>query len=277
LAYNEFSLKTFDGLTLFGRRWIPDSEPKAIVNLVHSLGEHSGRYYLVAKAFVQAGYMVTSIDLRGHGQSEGPRGHTPSFDALVTDVEFLVKMNRSENHGKREYIYGHGLGGSVGLYYNLTCDNYVDGIITTSPFIKIGSALQQSISGLGRTLADITPTLSGTFALLYSMLSRDSAIMKAYSTDPLIHNRITAKMESDMKKKGDWIFDHRNNLKGPILMVVGSGDRVIDTQRVMSLAAGLEDRVSLKVWEGLFHETHNEPEKVDVMRFNVDWLDHHLT
>jgi alpha-beta hydrolase superfamily lysophospholipase len=146
--------------------------------------------------------MVTTIDLREHGKSEGPRGHTPSYAALLTDIEFLVKMNRSENHGKRENIYGHGLGGSIAQYYSLTCDNYVNGIIDTSPFIKTGPSVDNSFTGFGRTLVDLAPTNAGTFGLLCTIMSRDSAVLKAYSVAPLVPNRITVKMESEISKKG---------------------------------------------------------------------------
>ncbi len=220
--------------------------------------------------------MVTATDLRGHGQSEGPRGHCPSYDSLVTDIEFLVKMNRSEYHGKPEYLYGHSLGGAVALYYSLTCDNYVDGIIASSPLIKTGPAVEKSFTGLGRTLVDINPANTGTYGVLNSMLCHDAGVVKEYTADPLVHNRITVKMESEIEKKGEWIFEQRNALKGPILLVAGSCDRICDVKQVVNLATGLPDSVSLKVWDGLYHETHNEHEKAEVIRFNIDWLDNHL-
>ena len=90
MTHTEFTLKAFDGLNLFAQRWTPAGKPKAVVNLVHGLGEHSSRYGYVAQEFTKAGYVFNTMDLRGHGKSDGPRGYAPGFSTLVSDIEFLV-------------------------------------------------------------------------------------------------------------------------------------------------------------------------------------------
>ncbi|MGA9398021.1 MAG: lysophospholipase [Anaerolineaceae bacterium] len=277
MAYTEFTLKAFDGLNLYAQRWTPDKEPKAVVNLVHGLGEHSGRYQYVAEAFAKAGYVFNTMDLRGHGKSEGLRGYTPGFDTIITDIEFLVKSARTAYPGKKQFLYGHSLGGSLVLFYQLTSKHNVDGIISTSPLFKPGAPVPPLKMLMGRVLSDISPKVTLTNGLQRPWLSRDGRVVRDYSNDPLVHDKITCRMGWELLKNGEWVFNHMKELRGPILMVVGSREKIVDYQRVLDAAKGMDSKVlTLKVWEGLYHETHNEPEKAQVIQYNLNWLDEHL-
>ena len=75
MAVNEWKWTSRDGLEMYARGWIPEEQPKAVVCLVHGLGEHVNRYNHVGEAFARAGYALQGFDLRGHGQSGGLRGY----------------------------------------------------------------------------------------------------------------------------------------------------------------------------------------------------------
>jgi len=90
MKHNEFKFKTFDGLQLFGQSWQTEDQPRVVVCLVHGMGEHSGRYVNVADRLTKAGYIIFAFDLRGHGRSEGQLGHSPSYEALLNDIGFLL-------------------------------------------------------------------------------------------------------------------------------------------------------------------------------------------
>jgi acylglycerol lipase len=273
MGYNEFTLKAFDGVKLYGQRWTPEKEPKAVINLVHGLGEHSGRYKYVAEAFARAGYVFNAIDLRGHGKSEGIRGYTPGFDTIITDVEFLVKSARNAFPGKPQFLYGHSLGGSLVLYYQLTSKHDVAGIISTSPLFKPGAPVPPAKKLFARVLSDISPKVTLSNGLIRSMLSRDGRVVRDYSNDPLVHDRLTCRMGWQLLINGEWVFNHMKQLRGPILMVVGTRDKIVDYQRVADAAKGMDSKVlTYKEWEGLYHETHNEPEKEEVIGYNINWL-----
>jgi alpha-beta hydrolase superfamily lysophospholipase len=277
MGYTSRTFKSFDGLNLFGQRWTPENEPKAVVNLVHGLGEHSGRYQYVAERFTKAGYVFNAMDLRGHGKSDGIRGYTPSFDTIVTDIEFLVKSARTDYPGKKQFLYGHSLGGSLVLYYRLTSKHNVDGIISTSPLFRSGAKVPPLKLLMGRVLSDISPKFTLTNGLQRPWLSRDGRVVRDYSNDPLVHDKLTCRMGWQLVKNGEWVFDHMDQLKGPILMVVGSREKIVDYQSILDAAKKTDSNVlTLKVWEGLYHETHNEPEKEEVLQYNINWLDEHL-
>jgi alpha-beta hydrolase superfamily lysophospholipase len=77
----------------------------------------------------------------------------------------------------------------------------------------------------------------------------------------------------ELLKNGEWVFEHMKTIKGPILMVVGTREKIVDYQKILDSAIGLEAEVQLKIWEGLYHETHNEPEKEQVIHYNIAWID----
>jgi alpha-beta hydrolase superfamily lysophospholipase len=79
------------GLKFYCRGWEPDGAPKAAVAMVHGLGEHIGRFAHVGQALSDAGYAFMGFDLRGHGRSGGIRGHTPSIDAYMQDIDLLLE------------------------------------------------------------------------------------------------------------------------------------------------------------------------------------------
>lgn len=276
MTHTNFTIKAFDGLNLAAQRWTPEGTPKAVVNLVHGLGEHSSRYGHVAEEFTNAGYVFNAMDLRGHGKSEGARGYAPGFETLVTDIEFLVKSGRTAHPNIPQFLYGHSLGGSLVLFYRLTSKVNVDAIISTSPLFRPGARVPETKKWFGRTMSDIAPKVTLNNGLQRPWLSRDGKVVREYSEDPLVHDKITARMGWELLKNGEWVHAHMKDIRGPILMVVGTREKIVDYQKIIDAAIGLEDQVELKVWEGLYHETHNEPEKEQVIRYNIAWFDRHL-
>jgi acylglycerol lipase len=276
MAYTEYTIKAFDGLNLYAQRWTPSGTPKAVVHLVHGLGEHSGRYKYVAQEFNKAGYVFNAMDLRGHGKSEGARGYAPGFSTLVSDIEFLIKSGRADYPGIPQFLYGHSLGGSLVLFYRLTSKLNVDAVISTSPLFKPGARVPAAKVMFAHVMSDIAPKLTLTNGLQRPWLSRDGREVRDYSNDPLVHDKISCRMGWELLKNGEWVHAHMKEIRGPILMVVGTREKIVDYQKIVDAAKGLDDRVELKVWEGLYHETHNEPEKQQVIGYNIAWLDNLL-
>ena len=134
MKHLESNWKSTDGLTLSVQGWEPATTPiKAVVCLVHGIGEHSGRYTHVAEAFAKEGFALFTADIRGHGKSEGLKGHADSMDILVQDVDILVKQASIRYPGLPLILYGHSLGGILALHYGLKRNPDVKGVLVTSP------------------------------------------------------------------------------------------------------------------------------------------------
>jgi alpha-beta hydrolase superfamily lysophospholipase len=269
-----FNFKSKDGLTLFGRAWISSAaQNKGTVNLIHGLGEHSGRYAHVAKALNAAGYHVTAFDLRGHGLSEGKRGHTPDFDHLLDDIAIFLEESQSQtgNHLSK-FLYGHSLGANLVLNYGLRRRPNISGIIATSPSLKFAFEPPKLKILIGKIMAELLPAFTMSNGLEVDALSRDKAVVKAYQDDVYVHDRISARLAMDLIESGLFILDHANEWTHPLLLIHGTEDRITSHTASKEFALKVNHLVDLYLFEGSYHETHNDFDKLQVIQKMIDWL-----
>jgi alpha-beta hydrolase superfamily lysophospholipase len=273
VKHEEMLWQANDGIALYAQRWEPDEEAKAVLCLVHGLGEHSSRYRHWADKFTGAGYSVLALDLRGHGKSGGLRGDAPSFDHIVDDVSLLAVDAESRYPGKPSFIYGHSLGGLIALYYLIQRQPDFTGAIITNPGLRTALELQKTKVALARILGSITPKLTLQSGLEQVALSRDPAVIEAYRNDPLVHDRISARMGKSTLEAIDYIFSHANRIELPLLLMHGSDDRIAFCTGSEELSSRLPEKCTLKLWKGFYHELHNEQEKDEIFGFIINWLD----
>lgn len=269
----EWEWKSFDGLTMYSKGWAPKKEPKAVICLVHGLGEHIGRYEHVGVAFSSAGYALLGFDLRGHGKSGGPRGHTPSYDALMDDIATFISLAKERYPGKPCFLYGHSLGGNLVLNYVLRRKPELQGIIATGPWLKVAFEPPAIKVMLGRFMDKVGPGFSQPSELDASALSRDAQVVKAYINDPLVHDKISARLFVSAYEAGLYAFDHAAEFPLPLLLMHGTADRITSTEATRQFGAAVPKSVTTRMWEGCFHEIHNEPEQAEVLKTMVSWLD----
>lgn len=253
--------------------WEPETDPQAVVCLVHGMGEHSGRYGYVAKKLTEAGYVLTAIDLCGHGKSDGPCGHVDSEQDYIDNIDELLDEARARYPGKGLFLYGHSLGGALVLFYTLKKQPELLGVIASSPGLSTPLEEQKTKVMAAKLLGPILPTLSLPSGLDPAQLSRDPKVVQAYKEDPLVHNRATIRFASTMLGLLPWINEHAHQFKLPLLIYQGTADRVVYPSGSQEFASRVPGDCTLKLWEGLFHETHNEPEKEEVLNFFIGWLD----
>lgn len=272
MSTSDWQLKTEDGLSLHAVEWKPDGEMRGAICLFHGLGEHSGRYAHVAEFMNRHGYSVLSIDLRGHGKSEGQRGHSPGIDGMLNDIDLLI------NHAKQKYpdlslfLYGHSLGGNLVLNYSLKRSSQVSGVIITSPFLRPAFDPATWKIALGKVLYSLWPTFSMWNELDTNALSKDQAVVDAYKQDPLVHDRITSRMGIDMLNTGEWALENAASFALSLLLMHGSGDQVCSPAASREFALKAEKVCTFKMWDELAHEIHNEPEKEEVLQYMLDWI-----
>ena len=264
MEHVEFKWKTTDGLQLFAQGWQPEGESRAVVCLVHGLGEHTGRYGHVAAALNHAGYALLGFDLRGHGQSEGQRGHTPTFDHMLDDITHLLEEASQRFPDVPRFLYGHSLGGCLVLNYALRRRPDIAGVIATDPLLRTAFAPPAWKTTLGRLLQGLWPTLSMSNGLDIAGLSRDAAVVRAYADDPLVHDRVSARLGMDMLDAGEWALGHASEFPLPLLLMHGGADPITSAEASRQFAAGVTGDCTLKIWDGLYHEIHNEPEQSQV-------------
>jgi alpha-beta hydrolase superfamily lysophospholipase len=273
----ELNWKAYDGLDLFGRGWEPIQRmPKAVVCCVHGLGEHSGRYAHVAEFFTGAGYAMMSFDLRGHGRSGGRRGHISSIEDFLQDIDSLLKQARARYPGLPMFLYGHSLGSVLVTYYCLQRKPELKGVVATGLALHNALELQTAKVALIKLLGSILPNLTLPSELEVKALARDQAVVDAYVNDPLVHDKVTASFGKTMLPVTRWTLEHAAEFPLPLLLMHGREDRIAFPSSSVEFAAPLKDKCTLMLWDGLYHEVHNEPERGDVLNAMVIWMDARL-
>ncbi len=277
MYYIETILKSKDGLDLVCYSWEPEEKPKAIICLVHGLGEHCGRYGHVAAGFNQAGYAVIGFDLRGHGRSGGQRGHADSLESLMGDIDLLLEEAEMRFPGLPRFLFGHSLGGILVLNYTLLRKPDVKGVVASSSGLRTALEKQAVKVSLAKVLGRVLPTGSLPSGLDPASISRDPDVVANYRADRLVHYCVSFGMGKQVLDAIRWVFEHANEFPTPLLMQHGTSDVLAFPEGSKEFAALVPGECTLKLWDGLYHEIYNEPEKEVVLEYTRQWLNARLS
>ncbi|HEX6033029.1 MAG TPA: alpha/beta hydrolase [Anaerolineales bacterium] len=269
-----------EGIHFFMQGWEPEGRPpRAFIALIHGLGDHTSRFAHVGKAMTDAGYAMAGFDLRGHGRSGGARGHTPSLNAYMQDIRQFFQLLTPRYLHIPHFLYGHSLGGLLALAYAIQYGAGLRGVMVTGAALRDSLQEQKAKLALVKLLAPILPTLSVQSGLDSTALSRDPRIVEAYRNDPLVHDNITLGFGRAGLEAIELCFARAKEFPVPLLMIHGKADTITYPGGSEEFAKRVREGggdVTLKVWDGLYHEVHNEPEQAEVFQFMIEWLDRHL-
>jgi lysophospholipase len=273
------TIATADGLNLAWRGWTP-SQPRGVLTIVHGLAEHSGRYQETAEAFCASGWAVYSADLRAHGLSpdlpRAGRVHVDRFDDYFQDVDAVNRLARTNHPGLPHVLLGHSMGGLISIRYALEKPEGLNGVVISSPALGIHPEFKPPwiLRLLVGMLSRLAPRLRLPSDMEKEAISRDPDVVRAYLDDPLVSQKVSARWYSELLKAMAKAHETAPSLQIPMLLMQSGADRLVDPDapRRWSEAAPA-DRVSLVIWDGLYHEMFNEPEKETVRRRVLDWLD----
>lgn len=265
-------LVTEDGQKLAIYNWAPPGETRAVLCLIHGLGEHGGRYDHLARFLNQEGFLVMALDLRGHGRSPGPRGHIPGYDVILNDIGLFIRQTASLNQNRPLFLYGHSMGGGYVLNYCLKNKPSLAGVVVTGPLLRTAFAPPGWKLILARLMYRLWPALTLPNELDVTAISRDQRVVDAYRNDPLVHDRLSVRLGVEMLAAGEWALDHARELRLPLLLMHGGDDRLTSPQASGEFAQKAGPVCTLKIWPGLYHEIHNEPTQDEVFAFLLAWL-----
>ena len=269
------TLTTSDGVRLFTQSWLPDhrDSPRGTVLIIHGHGEHSGRYSHVARHLVEHGFAVRTYDQRGFGRSEGRRGLVESFGQLVDDLALFVQHVRRTSDDPPYMLFAHSMGGPVAILYVLEHAAPVDGAVLSSPAIDVSANTNALLRAIAPVVSRLLPTLP-TVATPNNAISRDPKVVREAETDPLNYDgRILARTGTELLRASERVQKQAHRFTLPFFLIHGGADQLTNpaaSRRFYEQAAS--DDKTLKLYDGLYHETFNEPEKEDVLRDIADWL-----
>ncbi|NJE76849.1 alpha/beta hydrolase [Thermococcus sp. ES12] len=244
-------------------------EPKlGWVILVHGLGEHSGRYDRLISMLNEAGFAVYTFDWPGHGKSPGKRGHTSVEEAMEIIDSIIGEI------GEKPFLFGHSLGGLTVIRYAETRPDKIRGVIASSPALARSPKTPSFMVALAKFLGKVAPGITLSNGLDPNLLSRNPEAVKRYISDPLVHDRISAKLGRSIFENMELAHREAGKIRVPVLLLVGTGDVITPPEGARRLFEGLvvEDK-ALREFNGAYHEIFEDPEWADEFhRTIVEWF-----
>ena len=269
---------TSDGLELFWQSWRPQ-QPLGTIVLIHGLAEHSGRYSATAEYFARHGWAIYACDLRGHGLS--PDGHNPGrvhvddFDDYARDVDAILSLARERYPDLPCVILGHSMGGLISLRYAIRYPDALDGAVISSPGLGAHPDAQppKLLELAVRVLSWLSPRSLFPTDLDSNAISRDPEVVRAYIDDPLVSEKVSARWYTSITRCMADMQDKAKELRIPALLMQSGADTLVDPETTRRWAARVPvENIEFVMWDGLYHEMFNEPEKDQVRARVVDWL-----
>jgi alpha-beta hydrolase superfamily lysophospholipase len=267
----EFNIKLSNGQILKGIIQSPGENLKAVIIMIHGIGEHIHRYDHWTTLFNRETIGFTGVDLPGHGLSDGIRGDIKSYALLGEMIDILIESCKKTFPDCPVYIYGHSLGGGIVLDYILRRSPKINGAIATSPYLRLAFEPPRIKIVLASVMKHLFPGLVQSTGLNADHLSHDKAVVEKYKNDPLVHDKISVRLFSESGEAANYSLIHASELKVPTLIIHGSDDNINSVEASREFA-GKTNMAELKIWEGGYHELHNEPFKDEVFKYIMNWI-----
>ncbi|MEI8303891.1 MAG: alpha/beta fold hydrolase [Burkholderiales bacterium] len=257
---------------LQAREWRPARGHGEGLYLLHGLGEHSGRYDALARWLCARGWTVRAHDHAGHGASGGRRGVLDRPDRLRRDAAAQLAAFAAEL-GRPAWLLGHSMGGAMAAELVAAERVPVAGLVLSSPALAVG--LSAPMRAAVSVLAALAPGLALGNGLDADRLSHDAAAVRAYRDDPLVHDRISARLITWIREAGERARAGASTLGVPTLLLVAGDDAMVRAEGSQAFArAAPAGTARLHWYAGLYHEIFNEaPPGRDAV---LDDLDHWL-
>ena len=261
------------GLHLYYRVWEAATATAGLI-VVHGLSDHSGRFENFGRRMASKNINVYALDLRGHGASEGRRGHSDRFDLLLQDVErFRREVECLTDGALPLFILGHSMGGLITLRYIEEFDTRFRGAILTSPWLATGPSIPRwKILGAG-ALNKILPSLPIDAGIKPEYLSHDPEIVAQYREDPLVHGKITPRLFMEASAAMGLVLSRSDRIRMPLLFLLAGDDQLVDTRKSESFARSLAAHdVTIHVMLDYYHEVLNDFDRSQAINEIREWI-----
>ena len=254
--------------------------PRAVVVVSHGLGEHSGRYDELAKDFARAAVSTYALDHRGHGRSDGRKGHVRRFVHYVQDLE---KFRRCAVGGVGRdvplFFLGHSMGGLILIRYLQEYPGVPTyGAVLSAPLLGVKLQVPRWKQRISQFLLYAAPALPLSTGLDPAVLSHDAQVVASYRRDPLVHDRITPRLYAEMHHAIGAAHEKAQRIRAPVLVLIPSEDKIVRADRAQGFARSLQrsESVQVKTYPGLYHEVLNETTRSSTVADMLGWIEQRI-
>ena len=239
---------------------------KGKIFLIHGLGEHSGRYKKFINFINSKGYSVIAPDLPGFGKSPGKRGHVSSFGVYYNIIDKLMDENKTDNL----IVMGHSMGGLIAVRFSQVTHHKVNTLVISGAATRL-KKISAGLTFITKMLDSISPSITFSNKIDPNDLSYNEESNKAYIDDPLVHDKISARLFWEMKRESEKILKNMDKLTMPTLVIHGRDDPLVSPEFSQEFFDYLKsEKKELKFIQNAKHESMNEKdgEKVFEMIYN---------
>ncbi|KAK9099058.1 hypothetical protein Syun_026103 [Stephania yunnanensis] len=266
---------------LFCRNWMPISgELKGILIIIHGLNEHGGRYAQFARQLTYQNFGVYAMDWVGHGGSDGLHGYVPSLDHVVADTRAFLEKIKTENPEVPCFLYGHSTGGAVVLKAasHPLIESMLEGVILTSPALRVKPA-HPIVGVVAPLFSVVVPRFQFKGANKKGIpVTRDPVALAAKYSDPLVYTGpIRVRTGHEILRICSYLMQNMKSVTVPFLVLHGTADRVTDPLASQDLYNFASSKFKdIKLYEGFLHDLLFEPEREEVGRDIINWMEKKL-
>ena len=249
-------------------------QPRGAVTIVHDIGDHGGRYQDFARKFAAAGWAVALPDMRGHGGSEGDRGHSAGIREVVRDLAEIQNHLAYRMPDAPKILVGQGLGAVQCLTFALEQPGVVEAVVLVAPLHEPKFALPEPASGLKKFFKKVGPRSPGAIGYQPDQLTADANQAQAWSGDSLVHDVVTLRAGEQAAEAAKTYLPRVGEAGIPVLVVHGSADPIASAQASRALASS---SVDVEIVDGARHHPLQDVSADATMQRILDWIDGHAT
>lgn len=262
-----------DGTKFYYKKDIP-KEPRAVIIVVHGFAEHLGRYEYIKDKLYESDFAVYRYDLRGHGRTEGEKGHIDSFNQFIEDTDELVNLAHEEFSQLPIYMLGHSMGGLITFSYGLKHKDKLKGQILSGAAVRKVPQVEGVKGGLIQFLNFFAPKMRVEQELSEDICT-DKKVVKAYEKDPLVLKDATLNFYVQFLLKGTkFVEDNIQGYNYSCLILHGEKDKIIPKEASTYIYKNISSKdKEIKIYKGLYHEILNEVEKDIVIKDIINWIE----
>ena len=276
MSVKEYSWKSFDGLNLYAVEWETSEIPQAVVAFVHGHGDHCRRYDDWFSTMANAGIAVVALDYRGHGRSEGKRGVINHMEDLYEDALLLINKSEALHPGIPLVLLGHSMGAVIVLSLLIRRLQKPASAIVTSPWLELSRPHSRLLS-IGIALAGtFLPRLTFRTGLHASDFRASDDYNRKSEKDDYVHNRISARLLSEVNREIDWIKLHYNQISTPLLLLQGSDDRIMNIAETKRFSKMLPDLIENIEFDNAGHQLQNSESSGEIIKKIINWIKNKL-
>ena len=258
--------------------WRPDDDkPRALVIALHGMGGHAGDMQNIGEYLSEKGIAVFAPDLRGFGHYSGTKGHVMSFEEYIEDLQNLVMQVKDTYLNKITYLFGFSLGGLNVIRYVNRYPRTVDGLLLQCPAVSQSLGVGAGTRIAGSILSVLNVKRYFSSEMTFSDGSRNPEHVERLEKDPLRFTAVTPRFGTEALKASKDAFRSASNIVMPVFLQQAGADKFVIPEKSKEFFENLSSAdKTWRLYDGLYHQLHAEPEKDQVLGDLYSWLDKRL-